>query len=146
MKINHDLRWATSLQVMFTFLPLTLLMIFNGLLIRTVMLAARLRCAMTNQSLNNGKQLLTCQNQQQQQHYRYSGAPIHENSKVRFKPANVERQNQNRDQQKITIMLIVVVIVFLVCQLPQAIQKLFEVYLEKKQMEKRGVSAINNYH
>lgn len=32
-------------------------------------------------------------------------------------------------EQRITLMLIIVVVVFLVCQLPQAIQKLYTVYL-----------------
>ncbi|ESN90277.1 hypothetical protein HELRODRAFT_165920 [Helobdella robusta] len=43
-----------------------------------------------------------------------------------------QQQHATRDQQKITIMLIIVVVVFLVCQLPQAVQKLVEVYLEPK--------------
>jgi len=40
-------------------------------------------------------------------------------------------RNTDRDvsEQRITVMLISVVVVFLVCQLPQAIQKLYTVYL-----------------
>jgi len=34
----------------------------------------------------------------------------------------------SRDQHRITVMLIIVVIVFLMCQLPQAIQHIYNIY------------------
>jgi len=34
-----------------------------------------------------------------------------------------------RDQSRITVMLIIVVLVFLMCQLPQAIQHIYRIYL-----------------
>ena len=34
----------------------------------------------------------------------------------------------SRDQRRITIMLIIVVVVFLICQLPQAIQHIYNIY------------------
>lgn len=41
---------------------------------------------------------------------------------------NSHQDRQARDQQRITVMLISVVVVFLLCQLPQAIQHLYFVY------------------
>jgi len=34
----------------------------------------------------------------------------------------------SRDQHRITVMLIIVVVVFLMCQLPQAIQHIYNIY------------------
>jgi len=48
-------------------------------------------------------------------------------------PAGNRKQSSadrsSRDQRRITIMLIIVVVVFLICQLPQAIQHIYNIYL-----------------
>ena len=91
-------------QILFTFLPLLLLLIFNSLLIRAVMYAARQRKTMTKTS-----DFVT-------------------SSMTSTNTSKMERHN--RDQQRITVMLITVVVVFLVCQLPQAVHKLYNEYLD----------------
>lgn len=87
--------YSYAMQALFTFLPLLLLLIFNTLLIRQVMVSAKNRRRMAK------------------------------------KPdAGSAGDPHSRDQQKITIMLISVVIVFLLCQLPQSLQNLYEIYLD----------------
>lgn len=95
-------------QTLFTFLPLVLLLVFNSLLIRTVMYAAHRRRAMTKGDV--------------------AAAPMTSSSSV-TSPSSSKSARHQRDQQRITVMLIGVVVVFLVCQLPQAVQKLYHEYL-----------------
>lgn len=85
-------------QALFAFIPLVFLTIFNVLLIRTVVGAARIRRRLTIKLSD---------------------------------PSNYDRQERNRrKEQAISVMLISVVVVFLLCQLPQSIQKLYAIYLE----------------
>ncbi|ELT97523.1 hypothetical protein CAPTEDRAFT_213150 [Capitella teleta] len=91
-------------QGLFTLVPFALLLIFNTLLIKAVLTAARQRRAMAKVVV------VKCTG---------TGRP----------GGSGMPHRQQSDQQKITIMLIVVVIVFLICQLPQAIQKLYNSYL-----------------
>ncbi|CAG5132684.1 unnamed protein product [Candidula unifasciata] len=88
------------LVVIFTLLPLTLLCVFNGILIVTVVRAAEMRKQLT---------LLTPVS---------SDAP----SNARTVPC------QPREQQKITKILITIVIVFIVCQIPGALLLLYKTY------------------
>lgn len=85
-------------QALFAFIPLVSLTIFNVLLIRTVVGAAKIRRRLT---------------------FKLSD------------PTNYDRQErQRRKEQAISVMLISVVVVFLLCQLPQSIQKLYAIYME----------------
>jgi len=54
-----------------------------------------------------------------------------------------------RDQSRITIMLIIVVVVFLMCQLPQAIQHIYKIYhdvvgVERTEYQKQVRQRNNN--
>ena len=105
-------------QTLFAFLPLLLLFIFNSLLIRAVLYAARQRKTIVHQpQLPTGKRALSCSG---------SGAGGGANG-----GDGSRTERHGRDQQRITVMLIILVAVFLVCQMPQAVQKLYHVYLEK---------------
>jgi len=74
-------------QSLFTFLPLSVLVAFNALLVRVVVRAARQRQAMTSAAVT-------------------SSAAV----------AMTSEMTSGGDQQRITVMLICVVIVFIVCQ------------------------------
>jgi len=67
--------------------------------------------------------------------HRYSSANASTSGSLRAtvrtgnkKQSSAERERSTRDQQRITIMLISVVIVFLMCQLPQACQHIYNIY------------------
>ncbi|XP_005100095.1 sex peptide receptor [Aplysia californica] len=98
---SYQVGYYWFLVVMFTLLPLILLCVFNGILICTVIKAAKLRREMTHLS------------------------PCHSSSAGDSKGGN----SQPKEQQKITKMLITVVLVFILCQLPGALLLLYTTYL-----------------
>jgi hypothetical protein len=59
---------------------------------------------------------------------RYSSDPSSATGGLLSSTVSSQQDRQARDQQRITIMLISVVVVFLLCQLPQAVQHIYIVY------------------
>ncbi|BFZ21252.1 hypothetical protein BsWGS_24290 [Bradybaena similaris] len=101
---SYEIGYYWFFVCMFTLLPLVLLCVFNGILICTVIKAARLRKEMT---------LL---------------APVRPSCKSNSSSSNSVGRSQSKEQQKITKMLITVVLAFIVCQLPGALLLLVKTY------------------
>lgn len=107
--------WLNS--CLFTFIPILALSVFNSLLIHAVVQANRARKSMQEQNHRDTR--------------RETMRMPDEDS--RSTPACSGPAKQDRlasEQQKLTVMLIVVVIVFLVCQIPAALNLLFRSYLK----------------
>lgn len=105
-------------QALFTFLPLMLLSVFNTLLMRALITAAKQRDLMTNSR--------TC----------YPTANARSSS---------GGSQQLQDQHRITLMLICVVIVFIICQLPSAVAILYANFVRHSMTpEDRKIVLIAN--
>lgn len=105
-------------QALFTFLPLMLLSIFNSLLMRALITAAKQRDLMTNSR--------TC----------YPTVSARSGSGGSQPP---------QDQHRITLMLICVVIVFITCQLPSAVAILYANFVRNSMTpEDRKIVLIAN--
>lgn len=99
-------------QAMFTFLPLAMLAIFNALLVKAVVSAARWRHRMNTNGADAEK--------------RGDVIATHHHHNIN----NNHRHHQQQQQQRVTVMLIAVVVVFLFCQTPQAIQNVLTARLD----------------
>ena len=148
-----------NLQIFFTFLPLIILIIFNSLLIRSVLNAAKVRNLMTNNSPHQTTNECVVQDESKTQ---FEKSPRMELKASKEMQSTNEKETffmkkkskflfnirpksqQNKDQQRITVMLIAVVVVFLLCQLPQAIQRILQEYIVSPHKVSRIVFLINN--
>lgn len=101
-------------QVLFTFMPLVLLLIFNSLLIRAVFRAAKRRTSMVHYHGRANK----CNSSAS------AGGRSNNNNN-----SSVKQEKNQRDQQKVTITLISVVVVFVLCHAPQAILNMYYSYI-----------------
>ncbi|RWS31476.1 FMRFamide receptor-like protein [Leptotrombidium deliense] len=95
--------WVYS--ILFVFIPLLLLAVFNSFLIRSVHLSKKQRSVMTQSKLRNpGKSSQTSDT----------------NNVANARPSGGKFDQSSKQETKITVMLISVVILFLICQLPVA--------------------------
>lgn len=106
-------------QVLFTFLPLVLLSIFNSLLMRALVTAAKQRDLMTNSR--------AC-----------TATP-----NARSGSGGSSGACPSQDQQRITLMLVCIVIVFIVCQLPSAVAVLYMNFVKSSTTEERHLVLLS---
>lgn len=133
----YNLAYLYTNQVLFTFLPLILLMIFNLLLLRQVITASRERRKLAPCQISafakgdvcsanhsqSAPEMIECLNTSLQ----LEGVVPVQRVTVRAS-GGLRSSQQSKDQQRITIMLITLVIVFILCQLPQSLQNVYRVY------------------
>lgn len=115
VKTRFYAAYSYAVQCMFTFIPLVLLLVFNVLLIRQVVTAAKNRRQMAAKKRHVTSTVADD-----------AGAGVGTGAG----PGAGRGSDTGRDQQRITVMLIGVVIVFFVCQLPQSLQNLYRIYLD----------------
>ncbi|RWS07722.1 FMRFamide receptor-like protein [Dinothrombium tinctorium] len=106
--------WVYS--ILFVFIPLLLLAVFNSFLIRSVHLSKKQRSVMTQSKLSYASKTSTTRSGEPNHATHTSGSGGH----LSRSSASGKFDQSSKQETKITVMLISVVILFLICQLPVA--------------------------
>lgn len=114
----YRIGYVYACQLLFTFLPLLLLLVFNSLLISSVLTAAKHRKSMVRCDAK-----VTLLKQPSKAKNNRSATVM----KINFRCNQGKRQ---KSEQRVTLTLICIVIVFLLCHSPQAVLNLYISYLE----------------